>query len=367
MTVRGKHRTSGADNLSARSMTTQQLLESSYQKVLNKYHSFLNEDIDDAFMDAIKGAESGGRNIKNVAGSTAYGHYQFLQSTAENMAKDPRNRNTPIYGKSWEEYKQDPKLQREFMKVATQDYKNTLAANKIPVTGGTLYMAHHFGPGTAVKMYQAGPNAKMSDVIPVYKKNKRGETVPNPVYTQNPALKPNQSVQYTHDRLDNLMIQKDKSKTLATIDKTPLWSGTTTVAQTTTTPAVKPPAAPTPPVTPVKPAADVAAVTPTAPTTTPKPPAADVAAAAMPTKPMPGADKIASADTSFQGVRSLPPVPAGKNFKDVFDIDTYLKAKPDERLDMAKFIKSTPAGQEYKKSLGERYQQFKRDNTNQLS
>jgi hypothetical protein len=345
MTVRGKHRTSGADKLSARSMTTQQLLESSYEKVLNKYHNFLNEDIDDAFMDAIKGAESGGRNIKNVAGSTAYGHYQFLQSTAENMAKDPRNRNTPIYGKSWEEFKQDPKLQREFMKVATQDYKNTLAANKIPVTGGTLYMAHHFGPGTAVKMHQAGPNAKMSDVIPVYKKNKRGETVLNPVYTQNPALKPNQSVQYTHDRLDNLMLQKDKSKTLATIDKTPLWSGTTTVAQTTTTPAVKPPAPPTPPVKP----------------------AADVAVAAMPTEPTSAVDKIASADTQFQGVRSLPPVPAGKNFKDVFDVDTYLKAKPDERLDMAKFIKSTPAGQEYKKSLGERYQQFKRDNTNQLN
>jgi hypothetical protein len=141
------------------------------------------------------------------------------------------------------------------------------------------------------------------------------------------------------------MLQKDKSKTLATIDKTPLWSGTTTVAQTTTTPAVKPPAPPTPPVKP----------------------AADVAVAAMPTEPTSAVDKIASADTQFQGVRSLPPVPAGKNFKDVFDVDTYLKAKPDERLDMAKFIKSTPAGQEYKKSLGERYQQFKRDNTNQLN
>ena len=212
-----------------------------YQKVLSKYDSFLKEDINDAFMDAIKGAESGGRNIKNLAGSTAYGHYQFIEKTAKDMAKDPRNRNTPIYGKSWEEFKQDPKLQREFMKVATQDYKNTLAANKIPVTGGTMYMAHHFGPSKAVKMYQAGPNAKMSDFYPEYIKNRRGENVPNPVYTKNPALKPNQTVQYTHDRLDNLMAKKDKTNTLATIDKKQLWSGGTTVAQNVpSTTSIKP-------------------------------------------------------------------------------------------------------------------------------
>ncbi len=183
-----------------------------------------------AFMDAIKSAESGGRNIKNVAGSSAYGHYQFLKSTAERMARDPKNQNTSIYGKSWEEYKRDPGLQREFMKVATKDYTDIYQQNKIPVTGGTLYMAHHFGPTMAVKMYNAGPKAQMSDFYPEYvtKKNpKTGqpEKVRNLVYIQNPSLKPNQSVQYTHDRLDSMIAKRDRSKTLASLDKKNLWTG----------------------------------------------------------------------------------------------------------------------------------------------
>jgi hypothetical protein len=202
-----------------------------------------------AFMDAIKSAESGGRNIRNVAGSTAYGHYQFLQSTAERMARDPKNRNTPIYGKSWEEYKRDPKLQQEFMNVATKDYTDIFQKNQVPVTGGTLYMAHHFGPDMAVKMHNAGPKAKMADFYPEYvtKKNPKtgqSEKVLNPVYAKNPALKPNQSVQYTHDRLDTMLTKRDKTNTLASLDKKNLWTGTGTAtvatAGTTATQGAKP-------------------------------------------------------------------------------------------------------------------------------
>ncbi len=204
-----------------------------------------------AFMDAIRGAESGGRNIGNLSGSSAYGHYQFLKSTAERMARDQKNRNTPIYGKSWEEYKRDPDLQREFMKVATQNYTNIYTKNKIPVTGGTLYMAHHFGPEMAVRMYNAGPKATIGDFYPEYvtrKNSKTGqvEQVRNPVYTQNPALRPNQSVQYTHDRLDSVLAKKDKTNTLAALDKKNLWTGagTATVASVgTTTPQAAKPAA----------------------------------------------------------------------------------------------------------------------------
>lgn len=147
------------------------------------------------------------------------------------MARDPKNKNTPIYGKTWQEFQRDPNLQREFMRVATQDYVSKLGQNKVPVTGGTLYMAHHFGPDMAVKMYNAGPQAKMSDFYPEYvtRKNPRTgqvEKVPNPVYAQNPALKPNQTVQYTHDRLDKSLTSRDKTNTLAGLDKTNLWSGT---------------------------------------------------------------------------------------------------------------------------------------------
>lgn len=124
------------------------------------------------------------------------------------------------------------------MNVATKDYTDIFQKNRVPVTGGTLYMAHHFGPDMAVKMHNAGPKAKMTDFYPEYvtKKNpKTGqpEKVLNPVYAKNPALKPNQSVQYTHDRLDTMLAKRDKTNTLASLDKKNLWTGTGTAAVAT--------------------------------------------------------------------------------------------------------------------------------------
>ena len=127
-------------------------------------------------------------------------------------------------------------------------------------------------------------------------------------------------------------------------------TGATTVAQTTTTSPVKPPVAPT---SPVKPAADVAATT--VPTT--------------PSTPVPGADMVASLDQPIvpKDTKLLSSPPPGVNFKDVFDMPAYLKTPASGREDMTKFIKPTPAGQAYKKSLSERYELFKKQNNNQLN
>jgi predicted chitinase len=377
MTVRGKHRTPSADNLSARSTITAQVFENTYNKVLNKYRSFLNEQFltyDDLAMIpdpnvrknilAKAELESGNKNV----GELSY------KNTANKQLRFKFPQLAKYSDADLNVLKQDD---QKFLNVAYPGGGHKYRGRgPIQITGHSNYAAIDKNLGL------------------------KGALVKDPdLLLRDPALSKAATLEFlrmakldkyqSKDQTDasHRVIQaiggkayrpgtKLGSDELAKVEKLlpNIGTGATTVAQTTTSPT-KPPAAPTPPVTSVKPAADVAAVAPTAPTTTTKPPGADVAAvttttttkppatgvaaAAMPTKPTPGADKIASADTQFQGVRSLPPVPAGKNFKDVFDVDTYLKAKPDERLDMAKFIKSTPAGQEYKKSLGERYEQFK--------
>lgn len=369
MTVRGKYRTHSADNLSARSTTTAQVFENAYTKVLNKYRSFLNEQFltyDDLAMIpdpnvrknilAKAELESGNKNV----GELSY------KNTANKQLRFKFPQLSKLSDAELNTLKQDD---QKFLNVAYPGGGHKYRGRgPIQITGYNNYAAIDKNLGL------------------------KGALVKDPdLLIRDPALSKAATVEFL--RMANLDKYQSKDQTdaaqrviqaiggkayrpgtklgsdeLAKVEKLlpKIGTGATAVAQTTTSPT-KPPVAPTPPAQPVKPATDVAAVTPTAPTTIPKPPAANVAAAAMPTQPLPGTDKIAQVDTSFQGVRSLPPVPAGKNLKDVFNVDAYLKAKPDDRLDMAKFIKSTPAGQEYKKSLGERYELFKKQNNNQLN
>ena len=368
MTTSGKHGTRSAGESSARSTTTQQLLESSYQKVLNKYHSFLNEQVitvdDLAFVKDPNVRKSILAKIERESTGKNVGEYSY-RNTSNDRIREKLPQLKKYSDAELNALKQDD---RKFFDVA--------------YASGGGYQYRGRGP---IQITGKAQYAQIDKDLGL-----KGALVKDPdMLLRDPNLAKQASLQYLKNAGLDRYQAKDQtdaaqrviqaiggkayrpgtklgnSELSAVMQKIPtVGTGATTVAQTTTTSPTKPPAAPTPP---VKPAADVAAVAPGTPTTTPKPTATDVAAAAMPTKPTPGADKIASADTQFQGVRSLPPVPAGKNFKDVFDVDTYLKAKPDDRLDMAKFIKSTPAGQEYKKSLGERYELFKKQNNNQLN
>jgi len=335
MTVRGKNRTPSADNLSARSMTTQQLLESSYQKVLNKYYGFLNEETEkekkererlQAIQRGIYGQESGYGKAKtdkpNYAG--AMGPMQITPGTFKWM-KDS--------------------------KIIPQDYDiknpehNKAAGNALI---GHYYQKYQGDPAKVAAAYYAGPGAINKDgTINTHWRDRKNPKAPN-------------VGQYIDSALGKSGI-KDVTYTAA--------KPSAVVATTTTTP------------TPVKPRADVAAVTtPTSTITMPnKPPTADVVATSTipPAKPgpdvattsstVPGADMIAAVDRPIvpKDTKLLPSPPPGVNFKDVFDMPAYLKAT--DREDMTKFIKSTPAGQAYKKSLSERYELFKKQNNNQLN
>lgn len=141
----------------------------------------------DKFKRALAGAESGGMNIQNKSGSTASGKYQFLKSTFEGYAKD---KNSPVYGMAWEDYKQSGDAQERLMDYALNKYINVLDANGLPVTNETLYMAHHFGPGRAVEIlkgYQRNPNAMMKDFFPAT--SKPGDPSWDLIKQQNPWIK----------------------------------------------------------------------------------------------------------------------------------------------------------------------------------
>ena len=172
----------------------------------------LTEDDSEAvrqFLRNVVSRESGGKNIQNKSGSSAFGIAQFMPSTFKGMVKQARP-DSPLYGKTWEEFKADTNLQKQTLAIATQDYINKLRSSKVPVTSGSLYMSHFFGPEKATQILQQGPDATLSSVIPEYvrKKDKRtGEVrvIKNPVYTQNPNLSPTDTVRSTYSNLSNKM------------------------------------------------------------------------------------------------------------------------------------------------------------------
>jgi hypothetical protein len=172
----------------------------------------LTEDDSEAvkqFLRNVVSRESGGKNIQNKSGSSAFGIAQFMPSTFKGMVKQAQP-GSPIYGKTWEEFKADTNLQKQTLAIATQDYINKLRSSKVPVTSGSLYMSHFFGPEKATQILQQGPDATLSSVIPEYvrKKDKRtGEVrvIRNPVYTQNPNLSPTDTVRSTYSNLSNKM------------------------------------------------------------------------------------------------------------------------------------------------------------------
>ena len=357
MTTSGKHGTRSAGESSARSTTTQQLLESSYQKVLNKYHSFLNEQVitvdDLAFVKDPNVRKSILAKIERESTGKNVGEYSY-RNTSNDRIREKLPQLKKYSDAELNALKQDD---RKFFDVA--------------YASGGGYQYRGRGP---IQITGKAQYAQIDKDLGL-----KGALVKDPdMLLRDPNLAKQASLQYLKNAGLDRYQAKDQtdaaqrviqaiggkayrpgtklgnSELSAVMQKIPtVGTGATTVAQTTTT------SSPTPPVTSVKPAADVAAVAPTAPTTTTKPPGADVAAAAMPTKPMPGVDKIASADQPLATARLLPATKPGVNFQEVFDIKSFLKATPDQQADMTKFIKPTQAGLEYKKSLGERYEQFK--------
>ena len=129
---------------------------------------------------------------KNILGSSAYGRYQFMPDTFDGLVKLAKPGDL-LYGKTWKDFKKDPKLQDETMRVADVYYTDVLSRNKIPTTDGNKYLSHFVGAENAVGMINNMPET--TPLKNIYKdrtskdgttiKLKDGTTIPNKFFTKN--------------------------------------------------------------------------------------------------------------------------------------------------------------------------------------
>lgn len=116
--------------------------------------------------DSIIGVESGGNPNATNPNSSASGLGQFINSTWVSTIRQARP--DLAQGKSDAELlalKTDPQLSREMTEAYANQNQAILSKAGVPVTPGTTYLAHFAGPGGAVKVLQADPNAMAGDVL----------------------------------------------------------------------------------------------------------------------------------------------------------------------------------------------------------
>jgi hypothetical protein len=117
-------------------------------------------------VDSIIGVESGGNPNATNPNSSASGLGQFIDSTWLSTIKQARP--DLAQGKSDAELlalKSDPQLSREMTEAYANQNQAILQKNGLPVTPGSTYLAHFAGPGGAVKVLQADPNAPVESVL----------------------------------------------------------------------------------------------------------------------------------------------------------------------------------------------------------
>jgi hypothetical protein len=120
---------------------------------------------------------------KNIMGSSAYGRYQFMPDTFDGLVKLAKP-GDPLYGKTFKDYKKDPKLQDETMRVADVYYTDVLSRNKIPATDGNKYLSHFAGAENAIGILNLPTKTPLKDLYRDVKL-KNGETIPNSFFTKN--------------------------------------------------------------------------------------------------------------------------------------------------------------------------------------
>lgn len=125
------------------------------------------------YYSALRGAESGGRNVPNAMGSGAFGPYQFMPATWAGLVQK--------YGQTHgltADGLRDPQQQEKAIRLFTADNRDALktALGRDP-TPDEIYAAHRLGAAGAVKLIQAPPMAQGGALFPTY-------TVQNPDLNQ---------------------------------------------------------------------------------------------------------------------------------------------------------------------------------------
>jgi len=111
------------------------------------------------YLASVKHSESGGRLRAKNSESSAYGPYQFLRGTWDQLA-----RQHPKLGLT-HDGRDDPEQNERAIRQFT--YNNALALDRagIPVTNGTVYAAHFLGPGDAPKLLRHSSDTPVSEVL----------------------------------------------------------------------------------------------------------------------------------------------------------------------------------------------------------
>lgn len=103
--------------------------------------------------------ESGGRNRARASTSSAYGPFQFIESTW--------NAYTKKLGKAYSlEDRSDYAKSLEIMRAFTEDNRARMVKRlKRPVSDVELYMGHFLGPSGAIKLLNANDNVDASKLL----------------------------------------------------------------------------------------------------------------------------------------------------------------------------------------------------------
>jgi hypothetical protein len=116
-------------------------------------------------IDSIIGAESGGDPTASNPTSSASGLGQFIDSTWLSTIRAHRPDLAGQPDADLLALKSDPQLSREMTGAYASDNQAILSKAGVPVTDGNTYLAHFAGPGGAVKVLQADPNASVGDIL----------------------------------------------------------------------------------------------------------------------------------------------------------------------------------------------------------
>lgn len=115
--------------------------------------------------DQIIGAESGGDPNAQNPNSSASGPGQFINSTFLDVARKMRPELADKSDAEVLALKTDPDISKQATDYYAQQNQAILAKNGLPVTPGSTYLAHFAGPGGAVKVLQADPDAPVESIL----------------------------------------------------------------------------------------------------------------------------------------------------------------------------------------------------------